>query len=85
MKFNTTKKGDRPIIQIEINREDVIGEDLFNDKLFIDGYGECIQGILEDVKEELQDTLRTIIINKTQEVLIPWWKNKLMKCFKGSR
>jgi len=55
MKSKITKKGNRPNIQIEINREDIIGEDLFNTKLFLNGYDECIKGILEDVEEELQD------------------------------
>ena len=76
-------KSKKPIIQMEIERRDIIGPDILNDKLFLDGYNECIGEIIGKVQKQLKEDTTNIIRKKTEEVLLKWWTDELNKVLKN--
>jgi len=68
---------------MEIERKDIIGDDKLNDKLFLQGYDECVEDILGKVKKQLEEETTQIIRKKTEEVLLKWWSDELSKIMKN--
>ena len=85
MKIYPVQRRGRGNIQIEIFPQDIIGDDNLNDQLFKDSYDELVGDVVENIRDELEEVIKTIIRKKTEPILLSHYQKQIGKIFYGKR
>jgi hypothetical protein len=83
MKIYPVKRGEQRVIQMECYRKHLIGDDKFNDQLFLEGYDEFINHLFEKRIDTVQQKFEEILRSELQDFILPWYQNELGKIVKG--